>query len=98
MPCQTDRNSGECGVSRSRVIASFGHGLRNDVPLLLLGLIPHIVRGIGLLNVLMARLREPQETVGTLTPLMVHRASWEHIQVVHVEPEKPQDAIGFGET
>src|SRR5712691_9898350 len=78
-PCQTDRHAGAWGVSRSHVIASFGHGLGNDVPLLLLGLIPHIVRGIGILNVLIARLREPQETVGALTPLMVHRASWEHV-------------------
>src|SRR2546430_7273311 len=29
---------------------------------------------------------------------MVHRASWEHVQVVHVEPEEPEDAIGFGQT
>jgi hypothetical protein len=35
------------GVSRLRVIASCGYGLGNDVLLLLLGLIPHIVRGIG---------------------------------------------------
>ncbi len=98
MPCQTDRHAGACGVSRSRVLASCGHGLGNDVPLLLLALIPHIVRGIGILNVLIARLREPQETVGALTPLMVHRASWEHVQVVHVETDKPEDAIGFGET
>ncbi len=70
---------GEWGVSWSRIIVSCGYGLRNDVPLLLLGLIPHIVRGIGILNVLIARLREPQETVGALTPLMVHRASWEHV-------------------
>src|SRR5919197_2275720 len=85
-PCQTDRHAGAWGVSRSRVIPSCGHGLGNDVPLLLLGLIPHIVRGIGLLNVLMARLREPQETVGARTPLMGHRSAWEHVQVVHVEP------------
>lgn len=55
-PYQTDRQSGAWGVSRSRVIVSFGHALRNDVPLLLLGLIPHIVRGIGLLNVRIPRL------------------------------------------
>ena len=58
-PCQTDRKSGAWSVSRSRVIASFGHGLGHDVPFLLLGLMPHIVRGIGILNVLIARLREP---------------------------------------
>src|SRR6266849_1692786 len=61
-------------------------------------LVRHLVRGIGLLNVLMARLREPQETGGALPPLMVHRASWEHVQVMHVETDESEDAIGFGQT
>src|SRR5712691_5052762 len=29
---------------------------------------------------------------------MVHRASWEHVQVMHMETDEPEDAIGFGET
>src|SRR6266852_5373827 len=29
---------------------------------------------------------------------MVHRASWEHVQVMHMETDEPEDAMGFGET
>ena len=29
---------------------------------------------------------------------MVHRSAWEHGQVVHVETDDTQDAIGFGQT
>src|SRR5467141_3982297 len=29
---------------------------------------------------------------------MVNRSSWEHVQVVHVETDDTQDAIGFGQT
>ena len=73
-----------------------GYRPDNNLLFLLLGLIPHIVPGVGFLEPLNPGLGELKHTVTGPTQLSVDRSLWNHIQIKHMEADDTQNAVGPG--